>query len=866
MVGIVLVSHSARLAEGVRELVEQVAQGAVPLAVAGGIDDPDNPIGTDAMKVLEAIQSVYSDDGVVVLMDLGSALLSAEMAVEFLPEEQQPRIHLCSAPFVEGAYAAVVQASTGAPVQSVVAEAIGALGAKIEQLGGAVEAQGSVPSPSGRGLGRGSDAVEQTQEIVLTVRNRLGLHARPAARFVSTAGRFAADVELIRAGRPANAKSINQVATLGVRQGDTITIRAAGPDAAAALAALQALADDNFGDRDEPESRGAGGQGSRGESRPTALLPTDPLNTDPLTTDHWPLTTALPGIPASPGVAIGPAALYRPRPPEVVTRAIEDTAGEWRRLQDAVAVARDEIGALHRRAVAQVGPDEAAIFEAHLLFLQDPLLVEATRDRIYGEKINAEAAWQRQMADMAATYRDMADDYMRARAADVEDVAQRVLRGLMGVAPPSLDLAAPAILIAADLTPSDTARLDRERVLAVCTELGGATAHSAILARALGIPAVVGLGHAVWQVAEGQRVAVDGDAGALWPQPDEAQVAQLAARREAWLETQRRDKAAGQGAAVTPDGHRVEIAANVGSPNDVAPALEFGAEGVGLFRTEFLFMDRAAAPSEEEQFEAYRRAARAAGDRPLIIRTLDVGGDKPLPYLDLGDEANPFLGWRAIRFCLERPDVFMPQLRAILRASAAEEGAPRCVKLMLPMIGTPAEVRAARAMLAAAQAELRAAGVPFDEDMEVGIMIEVPSAVAVADQLAREVDFFSIGTNDLTQYVMAADRGNARVAGLASALQPAVLRLVRDAADAAHAAGIWIGMCGELAGNALAAPVLVGLGLDELSMSAPSIPAVKAAVRRFALADAQRIAAAALALDSAEAVARYLQQAALEEK
>ena len=560
-------------------------------------------------------------------------------------------------------------------------------------------------------------------------------------------------------------------------------------------------------------------------------------------------------------MAIGPAALYRPRPPEVVTRTIDDTAGEWRRLQDAVAAARDEIGALHRRAVAQVGPDEAAIFEAHLLFLQDPLLVEATRDRIYSEKINAEAAWQRQMADMAATYRDMADDYMRARAADVEDVAQRVLRGLMGVAPPSLDLAAPAILIAADLTPSDTARLDRERVLAVCTELGGATAHSAILARALGIPAVVGLGHVVWQVAEGQRVAVDGDAGALWPQPDEAQVAGLAARREAWLEAQRRDKAAGQGAAVTPDGHRVEIAANVGSPNDVAPALEFGAEGVGLFRTEFLFMDRAAAPSEEEQFEAYRRAAWAAGGRPLIIRTLDVGGDKPLPYLDLGDEANPFLGWRAIRFCLERPDVFMPQLRAILRASAAEEGAPRCVKLMLPLIGAPVEVRAARALLAAAQAELRAAGVPFDEAMEVGIMIEVPSAVAVADQLAREVDFFSIGTNDLTQYVMAADRGNARVAGLASALQPAVLRMVRDAADAAHAAGIWIGMCGELAGNALAAPVLVGLGLDELSMSAPSIPAVKAAVRRFTLADARRIAAAALALDSAEAVSRYLQEA-----
>ena len=844
MVSLVFVSHSALLAEGVRQLAEQMTQGAVPMAVAGGIDDPDNPIGTDAMKVLEAIQSVYSDDGVVVLMDLGSALLSAEMALEFLSDEQRPQVHLCPAPLVEGALAAAVQASVGASAAQVMAEALGALAVKVEHMGGAAAEPGS----GGAGGQRGA----ATEQIALVVRNRLGLHARPAARLVSTAGRFTAEVTLLKDGRRANAKSINQVATLGVRHGDTITVSAGGPDATAALAALQALADDNFGDREE--ERGSGGAEEQGgETRATDLLTTDPLT-----------TAQLKGIPASPGVAIGPAALYRPRPPEVVARAIDDAAGEWRRLRAAVDTARDEIDALHRRAVAQVGADEAAIFEAHLLFLQDPLLVEATRDRIYSEKINAEAAWQRETAAMAATYREMADDYMRARAADVEDVAQRVLRGLMGVAPPSLDFAAPAILIAADLTPSDTARLDRERVLAVCTELGGATAHSAILARALGIPAVVGLGHAVWQVAEGQHVAVDGNAGALWLQPDEAQVASLTAQREAWLETQRRDKAAGQGTAATPDGRRVEIAANVGSPNDVAPALEFGAEGVGLFRTEFLFMDRAAAPSEEEQFEAYRRAARAAGGRPLIIRTLDVGGDKPLPYLDLGEEANPFLGWRAIRFCLERPDVFMPQLRAILRASAAEDG-PRNVKLMLPMIGAPAEVHAARAMLATAQAELRAAGVPYDEGMEVGIMIEVPSAVAVADQLARLVDFFSIGTNDLTQYVMAADRGNARVAELASAFQPAVLRMVRDAATAAHDAGIWIGMCGELAGNPLAAPVLIGLGLDELSMSAPSIPAVKAAVRRFSLADAQRIAAAALALDSAEAVARFLQRAAVGE-
>jgi phosphocarrier protein FPr len=489
------------------------------------------------------------------------------------------------------------------------------------------------------------------------------------------------------------------------------------------------------------------------------------------------------------------------------------------------------------------------------------------------------------MATLAATYRDMADDYMRARAADVEDVSRRVLRHLIGVEPPSLDFAAPAILLAADLTPSDTARLDPARVLAICTELGGASAHSAILARALSIPAVVGLGHNIWQVAEGQHIAVDGGAGVLWPRPDGAQAAALAARRAAWQEAQHRAKSAGQAAAVTRDGRRIEIAANVGGLKDVALAQEYGAEGVGLFRTEFLFLDRTTAPTEEEQYEAYRRAAELMGDRPLIIRTLDVGGDKPLPYLDLGEEANPFLGWRAIRFCLERPDIFKPQLRAILRASAASPlplggvgggmsspgavgagipnpggvgGGKPNVKIMFPMIAAPDEVRAAKALLDESRAELRAAGIPFNERLEVGIMIEVPSAVAVADQLAREVDFFSIGTNDLTQYVMAADRGNARVAALATPFQPAVLRLVRQAADAAHAAGIWIGMCGEMAGNPLATPVLLGLGLDELSMSAPAIPAVKEVVRGLSLEEARRIAAEALAADSAEDVLRLL--------
>jgi phosphocarrier protein FPr len=831
MVGLVIVSHSPQLAEGVKLLADQMTQGAVRIATAGGIDDPDNPIGTDPIRVQQAIESVSDGDGVVVLMDLGSALLSAEMALEFLPPELVDQVHLSAAPLVEGAMAAAVQAAAGSSVEQVLAEAQSALSVKMEQLGHSDSIAAAAPPEA-------QPATGAAQQIVLVVNNRQGLHARPAAKFVTTAGRFAADVRIIKDGRSANAKSINQVATLGVRRGDEIAVTAAGADAAAALAAIQALADDNFGEADEP---------APAESRPAPAAAA---------------SGALSGIPASPGVAIGPAALYRPAVPQVSRTTGADPAAEWPRLQTAIDEAARAIAAVQRQAVRQVGQAEAAIFEAHGLVLQDPDLLETVRARLSRERENAEWAWQQSIAELAETYRAMDDAYMQARAADIEDVGRRVLQQLLGVEPPSLEFAEPSILIAADLNPSDTARLDPDLVLGICTEFGGATAHSAILARALGIPAVVGLGHDLWRIGEGQTVAIDGEVGLCWTRPEADELTRLAAKREAWLAGRQRAKSAGQGAAVTRDAYRVEVAANVGSPNDIARALEFGAEGVGLFRTEFLFMDRDSAPSEDEQFEAYRSAAEQLDGAPLIIRTLDVGGDKPLPYLDMGEEANPFLGWRGIRFCLDRPHIFKPQLRAILRAGVLAGGRPADVKIMFPMIGTVAEVRAARRVLVEVEEELRAEGQPFDARMDVGIMVEVPSAVAVADQLAREVDFFSIGTNDLTQYVMAADRGNSQVAGLVNALQPAVLRMIRQTAEAGRAAGIWTGMCGEMAGNPLATPLLIGFGLTELSMSAPSIPAVKEAVRALTLGEAQRMAHEALQLATAEEVSELLQRRA----
>jgi phosphocarrier protein FPr len=711
------------------------------------------------------------------------------------------------------------------------AEARGALAIKAGQL----QAGDAAESPLAEPVGEPAETQGPVEQLRLVVYNRLGLHARPAARFVGVANRYESSISLSKGGAEANAKSINQVATLGVRQGDEIVITARGPDAIQALQAIQDLADDNFGDRDEELE----------EEIVATKTPAD----EPIPVDDGGMT----GIAASPGIAIGPVFQYRPRLPEVTTYSVIDTEAEWRRLEAALAEAVQEIDQLHKAAIEQVGPAKAAIFEAHLLILQDPTLLDAVNATIVDDQINAEAAWLAVIERTAGDYRALEDTYMQARAADVMDVGRRVLTGLMDIEPPRLEFDEPVILLAADLTPSDTARLDPALVLGLCTELGGATSHSAILARALGIPAIVGLGPSLESVPGGRKIAIDGGQGRLWLKPKPDQLTGLEEKRRQWLLDRQRAKDASRGPAVTVDDHRVEIGANIGGPHDMIVALEFGAEGVGLFRTEFLFLDRQTAPTEEEQAAVYGEVVQAMGQRPVIIRTLDVGGDKPLPYIDLGREDNPFLGWRGIRFCLDEPELFKTQLRAILRASHGHN-----LKLMFPMIGALAEVRAAKSLLSEAKSELVSRNLPFNAEMEVGIMVEVPAAAASADQLATEVDFFSIGTNDLTQYVMAADRGNARVSGLANALQPAVLRLIRQTVHAAHKAGIWVGMCGELAGNAQAAPLLVGLGLDELSMSAPAIPAVKEAIRGFTLTTAREIAQNALACPSAAEVNQLL--------
>jgi multiphosphoryl transfer protein len=812
MVGIVIVSHSARLAEGVVELAREMGGADVSIEPAGGLALPDQPLGTDAALVLRAIGAADSEDGVLVLMDLGSAVLSAEMALEMLPPERRERVRLCEAPLVEGAVAAAATARIGGSLDQVAQEARGGLRAKAAHLGVEAAAAPAASAPAVEG-----------KTVRLQVRNRLGLHARPAARFVQTAGSFDAEIAVINAttgGAPASGRSLNALATLGVRQGHEVEVTASGPQADEALAALSALAERDFDDVEPaPEAPPAAGPAPGAADR-------------------------LAGLPASPGIAFGEARRLRRAELTIPSEAVVDRDAEWERLQGVLEGVRGEIGESRAAAASRAGNYEAEIFDAHLLFLEDEALLGPARRAILDEGRNAAAAWHDATETAAGQYEVLDDEYLRARAEDVREVGRQVIAGLLGAGSGRPSLEGAGIVIAPDLSPAETVSLDPAQVRGIATAFGGPTSHGAILARSLGIPAAVGLGEAVLAVPDGTPLLLDGQAGVLVPHPSDELVVEYEARREEAEEAARVVRETAQEPAVTLDGRHVEVFANVGSPRDVEAAIEAGAEGVGLFRTEFLFLERDSLPDEDEQVEAYREAAAALGGRPLILRTLDVGADKPLPTLPQPHEANPFLGVRGIRLGLERPDLLLTQLRAVVRVAAEFP-----VKVMFPMVATVAEWRAARDLLAEA-------GAPAS--LEAGVMIEVPAAALSAESLADEVDFFSIGTNDLTQYTMAAERGNERVAALGDALHPAVLRLVAQVTAAAEARGKPVGVCGELAGDHAAVPVLVGLGVTELSMSAPSIPAVKQAIRSLDSEAARALAQEALRRESAEEVRRLV--------
>lgn len=560
------------------------------------------------------------------------------------------------------------------------------------------------------------------------------------------------------------------------------------------------------------------------------------------------------GIPASRGIAIGPAFQFKKRELRIERYQKSDPQVERQRLENALEQARQELSQVLEKARSEVEAGTASIFEAHLMMLDDPDYLDAIRQKIIDELLNPEAAVADATEAYAGMLEAMEDEYLRARAADIRDVGMRVVRILLNLDDsPASGLKEPAIILAQELTPSDTIALDKRLVLGFCTAGGGPTAHVAILARELGLPAVVGMGSEILEIANATTLIVDGSEGTVLVDPDEATAT---SKRVLALRLQEKEaEARGEAAqpAITRDGKRVEIVANIGNIEGAKVALQSGAEGVGLLRTEFLYLERERMPDEEEQYQAYRAILDVFGELPVILRTLDIGGDKELPYLSLPKEMNPFLGLRAIRLCLARPEIFKPQLRAALRAAVG-----RNLKLMFPMVATVAEVRAAKEMLARCRQELAEEGQAAGEKIEVGIMVEVPAAVIMADQLAPEVDFFSIGTNDLSQYTMAADRTSSAVSALADAFHPAVLRLVRDVVRVAHEKGKWVGVCGELAGEPLAIPVLIGLGVDELSMNPPAIPIAKQIVRNLNLAEAEQIAQITLEMENPEQVRNWL--------
>ena len=844
-VGIVVVSHSAALAAAAGELAAEMAGDRLRMALAGGVDDPDAPLGTDAVKVMAAIEEVDSEAGVVVLMDLGSAVLSAEMARDLLPPDIAGRVVLCEAPIVEGLVAAAVQAAAGAPIDEVVAEARNGLWAKASHLGVDLMSPTAGVTDETEGATNG-----EVVTATLVVPNALGFHARPAARIVETLAGLPAQVRITdrTTGRgPVAARSLNALITLGARQGHELELVATGAAAAEAVAALLALAEDNLGD-------------------PPAEVPGTVAGEAPATTDAAPLAArptgddadaVLPGLPGAPGLAVGRVqhlgVVTLPTLDELLASAppaADDPAGEHAALDAAIVVARAHLAQARDDLADRAGARAADLVGAQLLLLEDPGLLDPTRSAI-DDGAAASSAWAAAVTEVLATYREVEDPYLAERANDLDAVGREVLASLVGFE--RTEVEPRGVIVAADLSPAQTARLDPARVDAVVTAAGSPTAHAALIARALGLPAVVGVGGAALELIDGVEVVVDGDTGTVETAPSPARLAAVRAQVVERARAHEALRVAASAPAVTRDGTRVEVRANVGLPRDAERAASEGADGVGLLRSEFLFLDRPNAPDEEEQVASYRAVCRAMDGRPVTLRTLDVGGDKPLDYVDLPVEANPFLGTRGVRLGLREHDLLVTQLRAALRVAAEHP-----LELMVPMVATLEEIAAVRALVDEAREALRAEGVAVAEELPLGVMVEVPALALKARHVIDVVDLLSIGTNDLTQYAMAAERGNPAVTELSDPLDPGVLALIAAVGEAAEGSATPVAVCGELASDPSVAALLVGLGVTELSVPPVDVPAVKQAVRQVTLSEARELARQALTCRSAAEVRALL--------
>lgn len=675
--------------------------------------------------------------------------------------------------------------------------------------------------------------LQSAESWTITIPNVAGLHARPTAVLVNAAKKYAAEISLVRGDEKANLKSIVGVMGLDVKKGDKVVIKASGVDAVEALKELIVLMESGSGE--DPNA-----------------APELPQREEAVVLQSV-VPNVLAGIPSSPGVAVG--RVVQLRESEIAVNEFGDSAEEENeKLSKALREADSQLSTLYDRMMQQSDAGKAAIFQAHRELLTDPELLENVRT-IIGKGRSAAFAWKQAVRAQADVLSGLKNELLAARANDLRDIERRVLLLLVGKdAEEKRELPDDAILIAQDLTPSDTAALDRKKVVGFCTVRGGATSHVAILARTLSLPAIAGIDAKALDIPDGTIVIMDGRKGTLRLHPGAEEIKKVQAELEREQKEREENLAASKTPAVTSDGRKIEVAGNIGGVADAEQVVALGGEGVGLLRSEFLFLQRELAPTQEEQAEAYGKIADIVGkERSLIVRTLDVGGDKPLPYLPVAAEDNPFLGVRGIRLCLRRPEIFRTQVCAILSA-----GGKTRMRIMFPMVTTLDELKQAKAVVEEERVKLKAPPV------EVGIMVEVPAAAVMSDVLAEHADFFSIGTNDLTQYVLAMDRGNAELGRQADGLEPAVLRMIDQTVRGAEKYGRFVGVCGGLAGEEAAVPLLVGLGVSELSVAAPAIPGIKALVRGLSYEKCRELAQRALKMSSAhevrEAVAEFEQQ------
>ena len=833
MVGLVLVTHSRKLAEALRELVLHWTSPHFPIAVASGVGENHEELGTDAVHIAEVLRPFCEGDGAVVLMDMGSAVLSAEVALELLDPVHREKVRLCAAPLVEGVVAAAVQANAGSDLDTIASESLRALAPKEEQLrsGHLQPAQNVVATPSG---------LAAMDEMLLVVENEHGLHTRPAAALVQAASKYSAEIEISNetAGRgPASARSLSSVALLQVRKGDRIKVRARGYDAEAALREIFLLVTNCFGEVSQPAAKAGNGTVAATVASPATLA-------------SAPESASVMGTAASDGIAAGPLLSLRSALPAGKDGPADEPGVELSRLINAMHRVQRQLSRQASQLQSSLG-DAAQILAAQALILNDPVLKERAKSLLYGGILTAARAWRLLTDELADSYQAMDDPYSRERAADVRDIAGRVLGELGGQqVPVSISPKQPSILFAPELLPSEAVVCDPNQVLGVITSYGSSTSHSAILLRTLGIPMVVGVGELNGAAGTGQVIAMDGGTGEVWLEPTETVLRNIENRKLEWRNRrQAAERLAGQ-PSVTLDGKRIEVLVNVGSAVDAMFAARSGAEGVGLLRSEVSFFASKNAPQEEEQRQLLRKVLDPLpAEIPVVVRTLDVGGDKPLQFFDQAEEHNPFLGVRGIRLCLKHPEFFLGHLKAILLA-----GRGRNLWVIFPMVSVAQELEQARELLQEAHLHLKAEAKPHVWPVKVGVMVEVPAAALMAEQLAEVAEFFSIGTNDLTQYVLAAERGNGELTGLQDALHPAVLRLIKVVVQGAKTRGRHVAVCGDAASDPVAAAVFVGLGVHSLSVRPNQVAEIKALFRRVQYSGVEKLASAALAARDAAQV------------